>query len=169
MPQANTATDQITVLLAFQTACRAIAGFGTENCWISDNPPSSVEEIPNASRHQLWMCLYPLEGSPDGAKFIGGGRANLVEQTGVTTIVYSADRLSRAGRPEHAMTRDDMGLLTVKALLLDALHGVDLLDSGDKLLTQPMECVHAERPSVAGQPFGDLALTWSTPFQWLLS
>jgi len=163
-------TSHATVLVAFRDMIAALPEFTEETVWISDDPPASGEEIPNASRHKLWLCIYPLEGSPDGLKFIGGGENSLVEHTGATTIIYSVDRLSRKGQPVHALTRSDVGLLGVKRTLLIALHGQNLDDgSGGSLLTQPIECVHAERPRVNGQPFGDLALTWSLPFHWDLT
>lgn len=162
-------TTQIDVLTAFETMVKTISGLGDANVWITDNPPASAEEIDASNRHKLFVVIVPLEGNPEGGKFIGGGANSLVEQTGVTTIIYSTDRLSRTGRQKHALTRSDIGLFKLKGTLLTTLHGQYLLDgSSNHLLTQPIECIHSERPTVGGQPIGDLALTWLTPFHWSL-
>jgi hypothetical protein len=160
-------TDQITVLEAFRDRIRSLSGFGPENVWITDQPPHSVEEFEHANRHKLFVVVFPLEGSPDGPYFVGGGANSLIENTGASTIIYSTDRLSRKGQAGHALSRTDIGLFTVKQRILKELHGTWLVNgSGKSLVTQLMECVHAERPTVDGQPMGDLALTWALPFHW---
>lgn len=158
------ATTQVAVLNAFITKLQTSALFNATNCWLSDDP---AFEIPSGSRHHLYAIVYPTDGAPNEGEFDGGGDGNLIEYTGATVVIYSALRLQQAGKPGIVLTHATYGLYVIKRALLKLLHGKQLTDGGgNSLLTQHMEYIHGERPTIQGQPVGDLALTFNLPFQW---
>lgn len=157
-------TTHAAVLEAFVAKLRTLSQFNATNCWLSDDPSF---EVPSGARHHLYAIVFPTDGAPNEGEFTGGGDATLIEYTGATVVIHSALRLNQAGKPGIVLTHSTYGLLIIKRLILKLLHGKLLTDgSGNSYLTQHMEYIHGERPTIQGQPVGDLALTFNLPFHW---
>jgi hypothetical protein len=160
-------TTQIAVLEAFLAHLRGqLSELNATNSWISDNPPDG---FPEEVQGQIAGVVYPYEGNFSDAEFGGQGPEMLIEQTGVTVIIYSRQHLAQKGKPTIGFTHATRGVLALKHKLLK-IHGHYLLNgSGDSLLVQPMQVIHSDRPTVQGEPAGSIAVSYSLPFHWDLS
>lgn len=162
----NVPTTQIAVFDAILAQVRTLALFGTENSWISDDPHAEISAL---HRKKVACVIYPMEGSYGAAEYDGGGDDNVIEYTGFTAAIYVDSRLRQVDKPYLVMSDPNFGLWTIKRQLLKLFCGKWLENgSGKSLLTQQIEPIFGERPTIQGEPVGDLALSFSTPFQWEL-
>lgn len=143
--------------------------FNTTNLWLSDDPT----RLPERSRHRLTGIVCPADGSFGEPEFDGGGRENIIEYTAVTIVIHSALRTAQAEKPAVVLTDPAIGLWVIKRKILRALAGQWLTKTVDgqpySLLIQPVQPLHSDRPTIQGQPVGDLAISFSLPFEWDLT
>jgi hypothetical protein len=162
----NVPTTQIAVFDAIVARVRTLTQFGTENCYVSDDPHA---EIPALVRKKIACLIYPMEGSYGEPEYEGGGDSTVIEYTGFTAALYVDSKLRQSGKPYLLMSDPVFGLWTIKRELLKLFCGKWLENgSGKSLLTQQIQPIFGERPTIQGEPVGDLALSFSTPFQWEL-
>lgn len=133
--------------------------------WSADQ---AVEAQP--SHNYFWGCVVPLQGTPGDAEFAGAGANFLNEYTGCTVLIFTTRRADQAGHAKHVMA-DTLGLLAIKRKLLKALTQFIPVDgSGNLLLTSPMQPVSCDPPRRPdGSQVADLAITFTTDFEWDLS
>lgn len=144
--------------------------FNTVNLWLSDDPEF---EIPKGAQHKVYAVVCPTDGQIGEPEFDGGGEHNIIEYTAATIVLHSAIRLAQKGKPGIVLTEPNYGLWVLKRKLIRALAGQYLTTTVDEqtvsLLIQPLQILHCERPTIQGQPVGDLALLVNLPFEWDLT
>lgn len=132
--------------------------------WSADQAVAS-----QPARNNVWGCVVPLQGTPGEAEFAGGGEQDLVEYTGVTVMFFTSRKADQAAHAQHTLL-DAGALLDMKRLLLKALTGWIPTSSGNELLINPMQPIHCNPPQRPdGSDIADLAVTFSTDFEWDLS
>jgi len=162
-------TTQTEVMNALLTQLRTLTLFGPQNSWISDDPNSELSSNSTESK-KIACLLYPMEGQYGEAEYEGGGDETLIEYTGFTAAIYVHSSLRQASKPYLVMSHASFGLWTIKRQLLKLYSGKWLDNgSGQSLTTQQIEPLFGERPTIQGEPVGDLAISFRTPFQWDLT
>jgi hypothetical protein len=162
-------TDQVTILNAVVARLRdQITEFNETTLFLAVSVEAA--EAAQASRNNVWGCVVPLQGTPGDAEFTGAGEHNLVEYTGFTVIVFSTRSLDQAGHAVSLLGEASVGLLRMKRLILKALTNFPLQAGGNHLLVNGMQPIHCDPPRKAsGGTVGDLAITFTTDFEWDLS
>lgn len=125
----------------------------------------------SSKRNHIWGAVLPMQGSFDDAEFTGGGHHSLVEHTGATVILFTNRRTDQAGHAEGWMSDSAEGLLELKRLVLKALtKWVPVNGSSERIVINALQPIHSDPPQKAnGEKVGDLALTFSTDFEWDLT
>lgn len=133
--------------------------------WSADQAAES-----QPSHNYVWGCVVPLQGTPGDAEFIGAGKNFLNEYTGCTVMFFTTRRADQGGHAKYVMT-DTAGLLAMKRKILKALTEFIPVDgSGNLLLTNPMQPISCDPPRRPdGSQIADLAVTFTTDFEWDLS
>lgn len=164
-------TDQTTVVEAVVTRLIAsVNEFGDGNCFLTSEPP----EDPVAIRQDLFCTVSPTDSQFDQGVQEGAGIDGTFENAAVIVVVFNAVRLDQTGRDASLLTKSGRGLLDLKRGILKALSGHDLKDAaGDEILVNYMSPLRSEAPrSIKDKDskfVGDLALLFSTDFQWNLT
>lgn len=145
-----------------------ISVFNAKTMFLADSADAASSQ---PKKDKIWGCVIPMQGTPDDREFEGSGPAGLLERTGVTVIVFSNKRLDQAGESAIYMTDASSGLLELKRQVLKALCDWIPVDGSDnQLLVNAVQPLHCDPPQKStGDKVGDLAITFSTDFEWDLS
>ena len=168
MTRAN--ETQITVFNSILRQLRTELGLNERQCF----PVSEYQAVPKQFPGGDFFVTVAMPGGP----FMNPEEqvpANLTEDAETIVSAYSRVRLDSTASDQYMLFEDARGLLQIKAKILLALVGQDLMDDeGNTFLRQTAYAKQTEGPMLSDQstknlPLGVVRVSFGVPFDWDLT